>query len=566
MLKGALNFGADARSVLDAIGKALAIIEFDPSGRILTANENFCQALGYELSEIKGKHHSLFVDPDYVKSKDYQDFWAKLGRGEFDAHEYKRIGKGGREVWIQASYNPVLASSGKTRKVVKVATVITAQKLQSAENEGKLAAISRAQAVIEFSPDGRVLTANENFLKVLGYRLDEIVGQHHRMFVDKVYAQAPEYSDFWRKLGAGEYVAEDFKRISKSGAEVWIQASYNPIFDLNGKVSKVVKIAVDLTDRMNALNEIGRGMELLAAGDLKQQIVRTFIPSLEKLRGDFNEAVRTLHDTMVQVGENAHGIAAGSEQIQTASDDLSQRTEQQAASLEETAAAMEQITSTTQDAAKQAGDAGSVVGEVRGKTQQTGEIVKSAVEAMGRIDRSSNEIVSIIGVIDDIAFQTNLLALNAGVEAARAGESGRGFAVVAQEIRSLAQRSAQAAKEIKALINQSIEHVKVGVEFVGRGGEALGDIVDGMARIDVLVSSIVNASKETAQTLHEVNTAVSTLDHGTQQNAAMVEESTAAAHSLSQQAAALVELIAHFRVDMAERDSGRAHRVNRRAA
>ncbi len=223
--------GADTKAAWEAIGKSLAMIEFDSDGQILTANKNFCALLGYDLSEIVGKHHSMFVDPEYVRSPAYKEFWAKLGRGEFDVAEYKRIGKGGREVWIQASYNPVVTSQGKVVKVIKVASDVTAQKLKAAENAGKLDAISRVQAVAEFTVDGRVITANENFLQTLGYRLDEIEGRHHSMFVEPAYAQSADYREFWAKLARGEYAAQDFKRIGKGGKEVWIQASYNPVFD-----------------------------------------------------------------------------------------------------------------------------------------------------------------------------------------------------------------------------------------------------------------------------------------------------------------------------------------------
>lgn len=233
----------NAADTLKAIGKSLAIIEFDATGKITWANENFCKTLGYSLNDIKGRHHSMFCEPAYVKSPDYKAFWAKLGRGEFDAREYKRIGAGGKEVWIQASYNPVVSKSGKVKRVVKVATDITQAKLASYENAGKIAAINRAQAVIEFTTDGTILDANENFLNALGYRLDEIKGRQHRMFVDTGFANSPEYTRFWERLRAGEFIADEFARIGKGGKEVWIQASYNPIFDMDGKVVKVVKFA-----------------------------------------------------------------------------------------------------------------------------------------------------------------------------------------------------------------------------------------------------------------------------------------------------------------------------------
>ena len=266
------------QAILDALGRSLAIIEFNPSGTILTANENFCAAMGYDLSEIKGQHHSMFVEPDYARSPEYKAFWENLGRGEFDAREYKRIAKGGRDVMVQASYNPVKNGKGVVEKVVKVATVITAEKLRTAEFESKLNAISLVQAVIEFTPEGEVLTANDNFLNLLGYRLDEIKGQHHRLFVEPTYGRSSEYQEFWRSLNNGNFVNQSFKRFGKGGKEVWIQASYNPIFDLNKNVVKVVKFATDITD----LTHIGEGLARLAAGNLDHFHRETLLPIVRK--------------------------------------------------------------------------------------------------------------------------------------------------------------------------------------------------------------------------------------------------------------------------------------------
>src|SRR3954447_8890151 len=238
---------ADLRGQIAAIAKAQAVIEFNMDGTVLAANDNFLKALGYTLDEIKAKHHSMFVDEAYKQSPGYKEFWAKLNRGEYDAAEYKRIGKGGREVWIQASYNPIFDLNGKPFKVVKYATDVTAQKLINADYQGQIAAIAKAQAVIEFNMDGTVLAANDNFLKALGYTLDEIKGKHHSMFVDEAYKQSPGYKEFWAKLNRGEYDAAEYKRIGKGGREVWIQASYNPIFDLNRKPFKVGKYATDVT-------------------------------------------------------------------------------------------------------------------------------------------------------------------------------------------------------------------------------------------------------------------------------------------------------------------------------
>jgi methyl-accepting chemotaxis protein len=237
----------DMLSIYKALDRVQAIIEFELDGTVVSANENFLGLFGYEVNEVIGKHHRMFCDPAYVESDAYAEFWKKLGRGEFHSAEFKRLTKGGREIWLQASYNPVLDKDGKPVRVVKFATDVTASKLQIAEYEGKIRAIERAQAVIEFELDGTVITANENFLRIFGYTLDEVVGKHHRIFCDAGHAESLEYARFWQKLGRGEYEADEFKRVTKDGAEVWLQASYNPIFDMEGRPLKVVKFASDIT-------------------------------------------------------------------------------------------------------------------------------------------------------------------------------------------------------------------------------------------------------------------------------------------------------------------------------
>ncbi len=254
---GVIKFATDItaekiRSMEDAgkiaaISRAQAVIEFNMDGTIVAANENFLRAMGYTLSEIQGKHHSMFVVPEDRGSAAYREFWAKLNRGEFQAAEYKRLGKGDREIWILATYNPILDETGKPFKVVKFATDVTEQKLKAADNDGQIAAIRKSQAVIEFNMDGTIRTANQNFLDAMGYTLGEVQGKHHRMFVEPAECNAPAYREFWEKLNRGQYEAAEYKRVAKGGRDIWIQASYNPILDLNGKPFKVVKYATDVT-------------------------------------------------------------------------------------------------------------------------------------------------------------------------------------------------------------------------------------------------------------------------------------------------------------------------------
>jgi methyl-accepting chemotaxis protein len=538
---------ADTKNIFEAISKSQAVIEFDLKGNVLTANANFCRALGYDLTEIIGKHHRIFCEKDYASSAEYTKFWDMLGRGQYEATEYCRIRKDGSHIWIEASYNPVFRG-GKPYKVVKIATDITAKKLKAVEETGKLDAISRSQAVIEFTPTGEIITANSNFCGALNYDLSEIVGKHHRLFCDPAYAASPAYADFWKRLGSGEFITDEFVRYGKNGKEIWIQAAYNPILTESGKVCKVVKFATDVTPRMSAISTLGQALRALAEGDLCQNLDKPFVPTMEKVRIDFNEVIEKLRATMQTVAQNASTIASGSAEIRVAADQLAQRTEQQAASLEQTAAALEEITTTVADSSKRADEAGKLVSRTKESAELSGTIVHRAIGAMDEISRSSSEITNIIGVIDDIAFQTNLLALNAGVEAARAGEAGKGFAVVAQEVRELAQRSANAAKEIKTLITKSGQHVSNGVDLVGQTGDALKQIVGQVGQIDVNVAAIVEGAREQANGLAEINQAVNIMDQATQKNAAMVEETTAASHGLAREADTLREMLTQFRI------------------
>jgi len=291
-----VRLAADNSGQIAAIGKAQAVIEFQMDGTIVSANANFLKTMGYTLDEIKGRHHSLFVEEAYRQSADYREFWAKLNRGEFVADEFKRIGKGGKEVWIQASYNPILDADAKPFKVIKYATDVTQQKLINADYSGQIGAIGKSQAVIEFKMDGTIVTANDNFLKTLGYSLDEVKGRHHSMFVEEGYRQSPDYREFWVKLNRGEYVADEFKRIGKGGKEVWIQASYNPIIDLNGKPCKVVKYATDLTQQKLALNAMIADVAMLSKAAVEGKLaVRA---EAGKHKGEYQKIVQGVNETL----------------------------------------------------------------------------------------------------------------------------------------------------------------------------------------------------------------------------------------------------------------------------
>ena len=439
-------------------------------------------------------------------------------------------------------------------------------------------AVDRVQAIIEFEPDGTIIQANSVFLDVMGYGLSDVVGRHHRMFVEPAVSESPEYAAFWDRLRRGDSVLEKFKRVGRDGRVVWILGSYNPLVDASGKVYRIVKFATDVTDveveraarqadsdaaaRVHKLvvQSLAEGLRQLSAGDLMVTLSDRFGAEFEPLRADFNRTVNGLKDTLANIAGNASAITAGSSEISAAAEDLSRRTEQQAASLAETAAALDEITTTVKRSADGAAHARDVVASAKADAERSGDVVAKAVQAMSAIEQSSQQISQIIGVIDEIAFQTNLLALNAGVEAARAGDSGRGFAVVASEVRALAQRSAEAAKDIKGLISTSSVHVGQGVGLVGDAGKALDRIAAQVADINGVVTAIAASAQEQATALHEVNTAINQMDQVTQQNAAMVEQSTAASRSLTQEAEDLTRLIGRFKVDDSAHDAPPGHR------
>jgi methyl-accepting chemotaxis protein len=546
----------DLQAQYTAINRTQAIIEFTVDGKILTANENFLKAIGYTLAEIQGQHHSMFVTPEYRGSLEYKDFWARLGRGEYDAGQYMRLAKGGSEIWIQASYNPIFDKRGRPYKIVKFATDITAQKLAMANYEGQLAAIAKSQAVIEFTLDGTILTANANFLGAMGYSLDEVKGQHHRIFVDPAERESVAYKTFWAKLGRGEYDTGQYRRVGKGGRDVWIQASYNPILDAAGHPFKVVKYATDITAQTKAaqamqlaVQQVQTVVEATKAHDLTQRIpLEGKIGEIKVLCAGVNDLVDTMTGIIGNIREASGTIAAASGEISTGSQNLASRTESQAASIEETAASMHEVTATVKQNADNAQAANQLAMAARDTAEKGGGVVRDAVTAVTQIEDSARKISDIIGLIDEIAFQTNLLALNASVEAARAGEAGKGFAVVAQEVRALAQRSANASKDIKALIQTSNSQVKSGAALVNQAGASLTEIVGAIKKVSDIVAEIADASREQSTGLQQINTAIASMDEMTQRNGALVEETTASAQSLSNQAQELQSLVQRYRI------------------
>ncbi|MDH4415365.1 MAG: methyl-accepting chemotaxis protein [Rhizobium sp.] len=437
-------------------------------------------------------------------------------------------------------------------------------RLLNLDYAAQISAISRSQAIIEFTVDGKIMGANQNFISLMGYSPAEIIGQHHSMFVDKAHATSEEYRKFWQTLREGQYIAAEFPRTTKTGKEVIIAASYNPILDIHGKVVKVVKFATDVTARVRTVGSLGDALKRLCSGDFAFELQEPFATEFEFLRHDLNRSVSQLCGTFREISDSVEIITQGTREITQGVGDLSRRTESQAANLEETAAALEEITANVGASAQRAQEARDVAGSAKASAEKSGDVVSHAVDAMSRIEDSSSKISNFIGVIDEIAFQTNLLALNAGVEAARAGEAGRGFAVVAQEVRELAQRSAKAAKEIKDLIQNSATEVASGVRLVSDTGGALKSISQLIVEINDHVVAISTAAREQSSGLVEVNSSVNGMDQMTQQNAAMVEESSAAASTLSRETDKLRGMIGQFNLGD-HRSTSASRRISRAA-
>ncbi|AFU44040.1 methyl-accepting chemotaxis protein [Acidovorax sp. KKS102] len=428
---------ADFEGKIAAIHRVQAVIEFDLTGRILDANTNFLNTFGYARDEVVGQHHRMFCQPEFAASSEYADLWARLGRGEFFSGRYRRLSKAGQEIWLQASYNPILDVTGKPYKVVKFAVDISHDMTSAAETKGKIDAISLSQAVIEFDMEGNVQTANPNFLRTMGYTLAEIRGKHHSMFCEPGLVQSQAYRDFWADLGEGKFQSARYLRIGKHGAEVWIQATYNPILDVDGRPYKVVKYAIDITAQVQRERAVAQKVQ------------------------DITAVLHAMSDAIKRLARSAGRSTELAEQTQ-----------------------------------REAGDGSGLVRRSR--------------DAILAIERSSSDIHEIVDTISEISSQTHLLAFNAAIEAARAGEQGVGFSVVADEVRKLAEKSSLAAREIAKLIHQTVSRVAEGSRL--------------SEEVDAAFSRILGAVEATTRSISEIRIATEEQEHSTQDVARLLED------------------------------------------
>ncbi|SEP79574.1 methyl-accepting chemotaxis sensory transducer with Pas/Pac sensor [Solimonas aquatica] len=582
---------------MEAISRAQAIIEFDLDGTVFHANENFLKVMGYTLEEIKGKHHRMFVDPVYAASPEYQRFWEKLGRGEYEAAQYQRLAKNGRQVWLEASYNPLLGASGKPVRVTKYATDVTERRRIADENlRVRTALDSVAGNVMIADKERRIVYMNKAVAAMMSaaeadirkqlpgfdarHLLGESIDHFHRnpehqarmlATLNDVYRTQIEVGGRTFSLTASPIFNESGERIASAvewidrTSEVAVEREVGEVVEaaaggdfkrrvaMSGKEGFYALLASSINRLLETsekgLEEVARVLAALAHGDLTQRIDGEFGGTFGKLKDDANSSCQQLAEIVSQIQQATDAINTAAKEIASGNQDLSARTEQQAASLEETASSMEELTSTVRQNAENARQANQLAAGASDVARKGGEVVGEVVSTMGAIQESSRKIADIIGVIDGIAFQTNILALNAAVEAARAGEQGRGFAVVASEVRSLAQRSAAAAKEIKTLIGDSVQKVDGGSRLVEQAGQTMAEIVNSVKRVTDIMAEISAASQEQSQGIEQVNQTIAQMDEVTQQNAALVEEASAAARSLEGQADQLSGSVSRFRLD-----------------
>lgn len=476
-ITAAKSLEADAASKVAAVDRSQAVIEFALDGTILHANDNFLSLMGYGLDEIVGAHHTLFCDPIHAETDAYRDFWQRISNGAFDSGLYKHLAKNGREVWLRATYNPTFDHDGRPLKIVKIATDVTDAQRYSAEFKARSTAMDRSQAVIEFALDGTILSANENFLATLGYKLDEIVGRHHRIFCTPEYARSAAYDTFWRKLSDGAFDAGAYKRLTKDGREIWLQATYNPILAPDGRPIKIVKFAMDVTedterkaDHLGRLDAIDRSQAVVEF-DLDGNILdanQNFLNAFGYQRGELvGHHHATLCDQETAASPNyrtfwdrlSRGEFDSGRYHRLARDGTGIWIQATYNPILDAEGRPRKVVKIATDVTRQV----RLEQEVQTRLDEGRRFQTELEQQKGKLERTMGELAGIVSSIGDIANQTNLLALNATIEAARAGDAGRGFAVVASEVKKLASDTRVATERAAHMMRDNASDTRTAV-------------------------------------------------------------------------------------------------------
>ncbi|MGD0815340.1 MAG: PAS domain-containing methyl-accepting chemotaxis protein [Verrucomicrobiota bacterium] len=576
---------ADVQGQLTAVSKAQAVIEFNLDGTILHANENFLKTVGYTMDEVKGRHHSIFVEPAFRESLEYKKFWQELNEGKFQAAEYKRIGKGGKEVWLQASYNPIFDLNGKPFKVVKYATDVSANKLKNADYQGQLAAIGKTQAAIEFNLDGTIIDANENFLKALGYTLDEIKGRHHSMFVESSYRESAEYKQFWRELNEGKYQAGEFKRVGKGGKVVWILGSYNPILDLNGKPFKVVKFATNVTGRkrseeaishVQAIIEFSLDGNVLTANDI---FLKTMGYTLEEVKGrhhslfidptyretaEYRQFWRDLNEGKFQAADYKRIAKGGREvwlqaiynpifdsdgkpfKVVKNASDITARMKAEAAlkvtieavnqNAQALASSSEELTAVSQQMSSNSEETATQSNVVAAASEQVSKNVATVATSAEEMSASAKEIAKNATEAAKVATEAVKVASDTNKTVAKLGESSIEIGKVIKVITSIAQQTNLLA------LNATIEAARAGE--AGKGFAVVANEVKELAKqtatatedISGKIEAIQNDTKAAVTAIDQIGKIINRINDIQNTIASAVEEQTATTNEIARNA------------------------------
>ncbi|PZO66518.1 MAG: hypothetical protein DI498_06265 [Paracoccus denitrificans] len=540
----------EANQVLSAVERSQCVLRLDMNGHILAVSDSYLSISGYHRDEILGQSLQVLCDPSEDRTA-VAGILTGLKRGNEMTGTHRHIHRDGSPLWVVGCMFPVRNAQGEVSSGVFVGQDVTSSRLAAADASSRLRAMNRSQAVIEFKPGGEIIWANENFLSTMGYTLEEIVGRHHRLFCQAELAESHEYRQFWDDLSSGGFRQVEDRRIRKDGGTVWISGTYNALTDDTGRVIGVIKYATDITRRRKAVEELVEALNNMSAGDLTRGMASQLDGDFSAVRDTFNGMLSSMTMMVAKIRDHAENMNREAGEIADGANDLARRGESQAAELEQTSAAVEQISVNIATTSQSARDADSAARNAQAVVLGGVDVVAQAISAIERIDEHTKQMGEFTRVIEGFAFQTNLLSINAAVEAARAGDVGRGFAVVANEVRNLAQQSANASQNIAELIAKSEAEVKAGVKLVRDAGVSLEHIQSAVGGVVENIAGIAHATTEQSAGVREVSQSLAQLDGVNQANLSTSERYATAAAELSAQVEKLGAMMDRFTINEA---------------